>query len=298
MMIFSLLADDDENSSKLIKDFLLKNEETCVSLTSRFFEKSAKIYFAKDDEKIAAVFSFSAGRQLLFQIRENLNPDEKEILRVALGKAFDDYFPNVFSIIGTSGECEVISKIAQNHLAKNPEHELDYDLMIYDDVNCGFDKLNRRNYGTKSDYSELSEESQIKCCSISDFDEVFPLQKNYELEEVVFSPEDFNEKLAELVLKNNLSRGKIFALLKNRKIVTKLSVSACGKNCVQIGGVFTLQNFRRQRFAKKLLSSFCERESKRGKKIVLFVKKSNLPALALYKSCGFKKICGYKIVYF
>lgn len=298
MMIFSLLADDDENSRKLIEDFLLQNEETCVSLVSRFFEKSAKIYFAKDDEKVAAVFSFSGGRQFLFQIRKNLNPDEKEILRVALGKAFDDYFQNVFSIIGTSDECEVISKIAQNHLAKNPKHELDYDLMIYDDMNCGFDKFNRRNYGIKSDYSERDEKSKIKCCSISDFDEIFPLQKSYELEEVVFSQEDFNEKAAELVLKKNLSRGKIFALSKNGKIVTKLSVNARGKKCVQIGGVFTLQNFRNQGFAKKLLSSFCERESKYGKKIVLFVKKSNLSALALYKSCGFKKICGYKIVYF
>lgn len=297
-MIFSLLADDDSASRKQIENFLLENEATCVSLASNFFEKNAKIYFAKNDDKITAVFSFSAGRQLLFQIKKNLNQDEKEILHVAVGKAFDEYFFNIYSVMGTNEECEVIAKIARNHLAKKPAHELDYDLMIYDYVNCGFDKLNSRNYGAKSDCSERSEESQIKCCSISDFDEIFPLQKSYELEEVVFSPEDFNEKSAKLVLKKNLSRGKIFALSKNGKFVSKLAINARGKNCVQIGGVFTVPESRNQGFAANLLSSFCERESKFGKKIVLFVKKTNLPAISLYTFCGLKKICGYKIVYF
>ena len=285
-MIFSLLKDDDEKSRALIENFLLENEATCVSLFSRFLKKDAKIYFAQEEDKIHAVFSFSAGRQLLFQLKKNLASDEKEILRVAVGKAFESHFFRAYSIMGTLVECNVISKIAQNHFVKNPLHEQEYNLMIFDEK-------------SHADFSDANENDiSIKCCGISDFDKLFPLQKSYELEEVVFSPQDFNQNLRELALKKNLAQKKIFALEQNGEFISKLAINARGKNCVQLGGIFTVPELRKRGFAKKLLLSFCKKYCGRGKKIVLFVKKTNLAANELYKRCGFREIDGYKIVYF
>lgn len=293
-MIFSLLSDDDEKSRILIEDFLLENEPFCVSLVSRFLQKDAKIFFAEENRKIAAVFSFSKGKQLLFQIEKKLSPGEKKILNAAVKKAFEKYFPGIFSVMGTLEDCNEILKNAEDFLKRNPVHTQEYDLMIFDE------KEDKNSVDFLNSKQNLKSEDEIfnVCCGISDFEEIFPLQKSYELEEVVFLPGQFNENAAKLLLKKNLERKKIFALKKAGKFVSKLSISARGKNCVQLGGIFTVPEFRNHGFAKILLMSFCKKYSSAGKKIVLFVKKSNAAAHALYLSCGFKKIGGYKIAYF
>lgn len=290
-MIFSLLADDDKKSHDEAENFLIQNEIYCVSLTGRFLQKDSKIFLLKDDGgKIAAVFSYSVGGQLLFFARGNLNEDEKTLFRLAVGKAFENYFPKIFSVMGTGGFCSLISRIAENHLCRKKSHEVDFDLMVFDEKPIGKNGKNENSAENKNLAAE--------CCSVSELDEIFPLQKSYELEEVVFSEKDFNEAASRLVLKKNLERKRVFALKKDGKIVSKLSVNARGKNCVQVGGVFTAPDFRKQGLAKTLLLRFCRRYAENGKKIVLFVKKSNLAALSLYKSCGFRKISDYKIVYF
>lgn len=315
-MIFSLLKDFDEKSRRLIENFLLENEATCVSLVSRFLKRDAEIYFASERQKIYAVFSFSPGRQILFQAAKNLNSQEKEILRLAVGKAFDSYFSRAYSIMGTLAECNEISKIAQSHLKKIPLHEQEYNLMVFEkSMDEEFPMPDEGNFKIKGGI-------QIKCCGILDFDALFPLQKDYEIEEVLFSPEDFNKNASALSLKKNLEQKKIFAafaetaaaraakttattartmtttIKQNGKILSKLTINARGKNFVQLGGIFTPKEFRRKGFAKSLLLSFCKKYSSCGKKIVLFVKKTNAAANALYARCGFKKIADYNIVYF
>ncbi len=291
-MTFSLLADGDKKSRDEAEDFLVQNEIYCVSLAARFLQNNSKIYLLKDDGgKIAAVFSYSSGAQLLFFARNNLDEDEKTLFRLAVGKAVDGYFPKIFSVMGTGGFCSLISRIAENHLCRNARHEVDFDLMIFNGDSVG--KKLRNGV-----FAENNENLLAECCSVLELDEIFPLQKSYELEEVVFSEKDFNEAASRLVLKKNLERKRVFALKKDGKIVSKLSVNARGKNCVQLGGVFTAKDFRKQGFAKALLLKFCRKYAENGKKIVLFVKKSNLAALSLYKSCGFKKISDYRIVYF
>lgn len=299
-MIFSLLEDDDKLARNEAEIFLLQRETYCVSLNARFLQKDSKIYILKDDEgKIAAVFSYSSGGQLLFCARSNLSDDEKILFRLAVGKAIDDYFPKIFSVMGTGGVCSLISRIAENHLCKKTLHEVDFDLMVFDGdtlkKKCG-DAAEKRT--AEKHGAENRENFLVENCSVSELEEIFPLQKSYELEEVVFSEKNFNEAASRLILKKNLERKRVFALKKDGKIVSKLSVNARGKNCVQLGGVFTASMFRKQGFAKFLLLNFCRKYSENRKKIVLFVKKSNLPALALYKSCGFKKISDYKIAYF
>ena len=291
-MTFSLLADGDKKSRDEAEDFLVQNEIYCVSLAARFLQNNSKIYLLKDDGgKIAAVFSYSSGAQLLFFARNNLDEDEKTLFRLAVGKAVDGYFPKIFSVMGTGGFCSLISRIAENHLCRNARHEVDFDLMIFNGDSVG--KKLRNGV-----FAENNENLLAECCSVLELDEIFPLQKSYELEEVVFSEKDFNEAASRLVLKKNLERKRVFALKKDGKIVSKLSVNARGKNCVQLGGVFTAKDFRKQGFAKALLLKFCRKYAENGKKIVLFVKKSNFAALSLYKSCGFKKISDYRIVYF
>ncbi len=291
-MIFSLLEDGDKKSRQEAEDFLVQNEIYCVSLTARFLQKDSKIFLLEDDGgKIAAVFSYSPGGQLLFFARGNLSEDEKTLFRLAVGKAVENYFPKIFSVMGTSGFCSLISRIAENHLCRKARHEVDFDLMIFDEKS--FEKT------TKSENPAENHENLVaECCSVNELDEIFPLQKSYELEEVVFSEKDFNEAASRLILKKNLEKKRVFALKKDGKIFSKVSVNARGKNCVQVGGVFTAPDFRKQGFAKTLLLRFCRKYAENGKKIVLFVKKSNLAALSLYKSCGFKKISDYKIVYF
>lgn len=285
-MTFLCLEESDSHNFALVQDFLFKNEETCVSLVSRFLEKTSKIYFVKDEEDITAVFSFSRGGQLLFQICKKLRPDQEQLLRAVIGKAFEEYFIPLRSIMGTLDECNMISNLAKNHLRKMPDKFQEYDFLLFE------------NGAKLNEAFSINGNITLKCCSLEDFNEILPLQEAYELEEVVFSPADFNKEACSLVLRKNIEKGRVFVFLYNGRIVSKLTVNARGKNCVQVGGVFTSPLYRCRGFAKYLLLNFCRKYYSGKKNIVLFVKKTNSAALALYKSAGFKKTADYKIIYF
>lgn len=95
---------------------------------------------------------------------------------------------------------------------------------------------------------------------------------------------------------NDEERKKIFPknefiLKKSGKIVSKANLHGVSKNYFQIGGVVTLEKHRRKGYARRVVSSLCKYQFKKGMKYgLLFTGKDNLAAQNLYKSMGFRVI--------
>jgi uncharacterized protein len=66
----------------------------------------------------------------------------------------------------------------------------------------------------------------------------------------------------------------------------------------QIGGVYTLPEYRGKGYCKAIVSELCKRILGRGKMPTLSVKNNNTPAVCAYQSIGFKYYDDYLIVKF
>ena len=130
-----------------------------------------------------------------------------------------------------------------------------------------------------------------------DLEALFPLQEGYEKEEVLFDPGEFNAIVSRIHFLKSLKRQEIGALWLDGRAVAKAGTNALTERWVQVGGVYTLPEFRRQGLQKRLLSSLLEGWHAEGRGACLFVKKGNPGALDLYRSLGFVPSGGFTILY-
>lgn len=133
----------------------------------------------------------------------------------------------------------------------------------------------------------------------SGFERLFGLQEQYEIEEVLPAGRTFDGAACRLRLRHALNTQYILALeAPDGAYVSKAGTNAVGFGFAQIGGVFTPPAARRRGYARAVVSALAEKILQGGRRPVLFVKKENGAAAALYHSLGFRKICGYTIAYF
>ena len=174
---------------------------------------------------------------------------------------------------------------------------------------------NQQNNQKKSDFSDISKLSTlsnfsdfsaqnlynddfIMRCTENDIENLFEIEKKYLQEEVAISDQKISDLEVSMHLRQILKNQLCFALISDDQIVSKANTNAIGKNWVQIGGVYTLFQFRQNGYAAHTVSTLCKRILQARKNISLFVKTKNLPAQQLYKKIGFTFHSDYKIVYF
>ena len=138
----------------------------------------------------------------------------------------------------------------------------------------------------------------IRKPEISDIRKLLPLQEMYEKEEVLPSESLFDPVLAKKYIQNSV-KNRISVICENSgRIISKANTNGDGINFSQIGGVFTLPDFRNRGIGKKVTGKLVEKVIEQGKKPSLFVKQSNLPAAAVYRKLGFTTTSAFKIIYF
>ena len=131
------------------------------------------------------------------------------------------------------------------------------------------------------------------------FDELLDLQKCYEIEEVLPEHDVFSEDICRLHLKSVLRTQYVAAvLLPDGTLAAKAGTNALGFHSAQIGGVYVKHEFRRRGYAFGVLYCVLKNVFAIKNAAVLFVKNKNVPALALYRELGFRKVGGYIIAYF
>ncbi len=127
---------------------------------------------------------------------------------------------------------------------------------------------------------------------------LFPLQKNYERQEVLLNPDAQDTFETFRWLRSILTKEVCFYAKRGFRYVSKANTNAKGFDHMQIGGVFTVKRFRHQGYALHTVAALCRHIIEEEHRIPsLFVRSDNENAIRLYRSLGFEIKDSTKTVY-
>lgn len=262
--------------------FLIKNEKKCVKLVSFVRKSLENVYVIKNLNKIFGVIFIKTAIFHCFD-ETFFNEEENEIIKIQNElKAIltQKKIKNLCGEIKGNGFIKEIF-LEQN---KNPVFTNFYHLMELEDF---------------TDFQiELANDDKIIRCSLNDKENLFSLQKSYTLEEVCIPTRKTEDDSIQLELEEILKNQLCLALISDDEFVAKINTNAIGINYVQLGGVFTKLNYRRNGYAFALVNEISKRINNSRKKVCLFVNCKNFSAISLYEKIGFKQFTEYQILYY
>lgn len=298
----------NERTFSLAQSYLLPIEQKCVFLSQLVRKHSPDIYIILDKnpdnlnnsdkssqlinlQNILGVFYLNKSLFHCFQDTSKVNVADFTPL------FYEILTQNQASIKNISGEkdgtdffLEVIRNLSENPDSTftkkfNVKQINDYKLMVLP---------HQQFQGSQKLYND----DFIMRCTENDMENLFEIERNYLQDEVAVRGQKVSDAEVSMRLRQILKNQLYFALISDDRIVSKAYTNAIGKNWIQIGGVYTLFQFRQNGYAAHTVSTLCKRILQANKNISLFVKTKNLPAQQLYKKIGFTFHSDYKIVYF
>lgn len=282
-----LVAQMRNDEVQAVLDYLLPYEKFSVVLYSQILHGASQVYIIRGSfMEIHGVFSWWQGSSIHHCIPDAYGKSRTEIIRALVAFFRERTVKYIFSIAGERGGNLLFKEIIENCFDRRPMVQIEYDLM----ENGRFDSVKNLH--------KMNSQLSVEVCQENDMERVFELQKAYEKEEVVLDGEEFDEDRCRAKFENFVEAGAVCVGKIKDVPLCKLTVSAVGKNYAQIGGVFVMPKYRSHGLAKALLNSTAQLMQSKGKKCVLFVKKTNVPAIRAYTCTGFKKACDFQILYY
>jgi ribosomal protein S18 acetylase RimI-like enzyme len=131
---------------------------------------------------------------------------------------------------------------------------------------------------------------QVRYARAGDLDALVPACAAMHLEEVGIDPmsrdaSGYRQRIRELI-----SQQRSMVLFRKGRLVFKTEFSAVTTQTVQLMGVWTRPEERRQGWAKQGLREICGHLLHRHRRVSLFVNDFNTPAIDLYESLGFRPV--------
>jgi ribosomal protein S18 acetylase RimI-like enzyme len=191
----------------------------------------------------------------------------------------------VYSIMGPTAEVRWLESTG----GEKPTASVEYALM-----SLGEHAFRNREPGLSPAPPNL----RVRQAEPKDLNALFPLQRAYELEEVVVFPERFSDHSCRLNLRCTLRKQLVVMAELDGRAVAKAGTNARGFQVDQIGGVYTVEALRGSGIASQAMAELLKRLFRTKRMVSLFVKTTNQPALALYRKLGFRSLDGYRISYF
>jgi hypothetical protein len=260
-------------------EFLLPEEALFVPFTSRLRAGARGFDVYMDTDHTGAVrdsFLYTSGGLLL----PAFSADGQDTKGLSL--LLNSLRPVVHSIMGV-GRCVDLVELS---LPLPPTTRVEYFLMT---LSAG-----SRNPVLPPDPPGL----RIRRADPDDDEALFPLQKCYELEEVVITPSHFNDGLCMKSLRLALREQLVYLAELGGVPVAKAATNARGYKVDQVGGVYTVPEERGKSLAKAVVSQLLKTVFSEKQGACLFVKKHNRPAIALYERLGFLPTTDYVISYY
>ena len=260
-------------------EFLLPEESLFVPFTSRLRSgaRGFEAYLEADPAgTVRAGFLHTSGG-LLLPAFSGSGPSPSELAPVLEGLR-----PAVHSIMGV-GRCV---NAVEASLPLPPTTRVEYFLMTLAD--------GHRHPVLPSPPPGLA----VRMADGADADLLFPLQKGYELEEVVISPAHFSEGQCMRSLRLSLREQLVAVAELSGRPVGKAGTNARGYKVDQIGGVYTVPEERGKGIGAVVVSELLDRVFTEKREACLFVKKHNRSAIALYERLGFAPVTDYVISYY
>jgi predicted GNAT family acetyltransferase len=260
-------------------EFLLPEEALFVPFTSRLRSGARGFEVHVDtgpaDEVRHGLLHTSSG--LLLPALSDPPPDRQELAEV-LGVLH----PVVHSIMGV-GRCV---DAVEASLPLPPTTRVEYFLMTL--------AAGSRHPARRPDPPGLV----VRRADAADADFLFPIQKCYELEEVVITPSHFNDGQCLRSLRTALREQLVYLAELSGTAVAKAGTNARGYKVDQIGGVYTVPQERGKGLGKAVVSELLKSVFSEKQEACLFVKKHNRSAIALYERLGFAPVADYVISYY
>lgn len=265
--------------------FLRTREWTCVSFSSRLINREGggnRIFLNRSDDdtnRIVEALLLTSHGLVLPVIDPSLFPPNR--YREQLLPLLHASARTVHSVMGLEQQVAAIESIVSSRV-----HErIEYYLMT-------------REYFNIERPVEEDDSLKVRRASVYDVRALFPLQRDYEKEEVLLNPEKFNSTASFLTLQKNLRKELIYVAELDGVPVAKAGTNARGMNYFQIGGVFTVASLRGRGIGKAIMRSLMWDIAQKKKHLCLFVKRSNQSAIRLYTSLGFTLREKYAISYY
>ena len=298
----------NERTFSLAQSYLLPIEQKCVFLSQLVRKHSPDIYIILDNNPDNSNNSDKSSQLInlqnvlgVFYLNKSLFHCFKDTSKVNIADFTPLFYKiltqNQASIKNISGEkdgtdffLEVIRNLSENPDSTftkkfNVKQINDYKLMV----------LPHQQFQQSQ---KLYNDDFIMRCTENDMENLFEIERNYLQDEVAVRGQKVSDAEVSMRLRQILKNQLYFALISDDRIVSKAYTNAIGKNWIQIGGVYTLFQFRQNGYAALTVSTLCKRILQAHKKISLFVKIKNFPAQQLYQKIGFTFHSDYKIVYF
>lgn len=201
----------------------------------------------------------------------------------------------IHTVMGLSRDVAAVSKI----VTRPHRATIEYHLMKLDRWDRAFLRLT---------------EVEFLNAGRRDLRRLMPLQAAYEKEEVLLDPSGFNASITRAYLLQTLNDQIVVMACERNPIesgssipgpwrrplrpIAKASTNAKGIGYYQIGGVFTEKAYRGRGIGRNVVAYLLDQIFDAGRRACLFVKKDNVPAIAMYRRLGFEEAGEYRIDYF
>jgi predicted GNAT family acetyltransferase len=128
-------------------------------------------------------------------------------------------------------------------------------------------------------------------------DQLWPLERAYQIEEVLRPGHNMNERLTRKHFTETLKRQLIYCGYLHGRPIAKAGTNARGFNYDQIGGVYVEPELRNLGVGRTVLRGLITRIAEEGRYSCLFVKSTNAAAIRLYRALGFTDRGTFRISY-
>ena len=199
---------------------MLPYEKFSVMLYSEILHGGKSIYVLRGNfGEIHGIFSWWQGSSIHHCLPEVYGKNRNEIESAFVNFFEENSIKYIFSISGEKSGTLMLKKILENHFGKTPKIQIEYFLM------------ENERFDSAKDLARMNRQLSVEKCTEQEIPRVFPLQVEFEKEEVVFEPELFNEDHCLAKFENFVDAGAVFiGKIKNMPLC-KLTVSAQGKLC-------------------------------------------------------------------
>ncbi|MGP1414547.1 MAG: GNAT family N-acetyltransferase [Treponema sp.] len=280
-----------KNISRAI-DFCLPYEEYSVNLVSflkqeenRFFSnlKDTKMFLL--DERIIGVASINSHGFFIYCFNfYGVAINDEEIYKTIVS-TFN--FNLIYAIMGEAKFQEQLLDFLSRKSNINTKIIITYILMT---------RLKEAKITT---YLQLTEELKIIRANIKNANILLDLQIEYEKEEVYQDKKEFPRYISLMNLESILKNEILYFATIGKFPIAKANTNAQGVNYAQIGGVYTLSEYRRHGIASCVVDTLIKHINVKNKKnVCLFVKETNIKAISMYKKLGLKEKGRFFISYF
>ena len=300
----------DEKKKAETLAFLAKYERTCVSLIEHVRRGESDIFSIEGDAReTLGVISVKSRMLLCVPNARSLQNDKAfcSSLKVFLSDK------KISCVNGEAEASHLIMKIFAE-LGRTPLHINEYALMTlseaalkkieakdkrYTALSKGQQTLIARHTARDAGEKAYCEQFKIVRCGIKDADALMPLQLAYEAEEVLPPCRTQNPAVTRKNLERILKTEYVLALQNSRgETAAKANTNAIGIRWAQIGGVYTVPDFRRKGCASLLVETLAEKIVASNRLPVLYARNGNEGAQKAYSAIGFTKTGGFTIAYY